>query len=501
MGRYIGTNGNDEFKASRPVLRRWQSWYIDGLDGDDILGGGPENDTIYGGSGNDSIQGYGGRDLIDGGSGDDDINGGSGNDTIFGGSGNDTINGGSDDDWISGDSGNDSLYGFTGDDTLYGGTGNDTLDGGTGNDTMYGGTGNDLYFVDSTGDRVIEYYNQGFDTVYSSINYALTDNVENLILIGSAANAYGNSLDNRITGNGANNVLSGAGGNDILDGGTGNDTMYGGIGDDLYYVDSTGDRVIEYYNQGFDTVYSSINYALPDNVENLQLTGSAYSGYGNNLDNNIGGSNADNFLIGGGGDDFIQGGGGDDYLFGGVGDDLLWGEDGNDTLSGESGDDRMYGHAGQDVLIGGTGNDFLVGGLENDTLTGGTGRDSFVFGEFLWGYSARPATISDLGVDTITDFTPGIDKISLNKDSTFSVLRSMPLLEGFSNASDFAEVTSDAAAATSGAYIIYNSGNGKLFYNQNGASAGFGSGGHFATLSGTPDIAASDFYIQGTLIL
>ncbi|MBE8986264.1 calcium-binding protein, partial [Nostoc sp. LEGE 12450] len=38
--------------------------------------------------------------------------------------------------------------------------------------------------------------------------------------------------------------------------------------------------------------------------------------------------------------------------------------------------------------------------------------------------------------------------------------------------------------------------NGELFYNQNGNAAGFGSGGLFATLTGSPTLTASDFVLK-----
>jgi Ca2+-binding RTX toxin-like protein len=66
---------------------------------------------------------------------------------------------------------------------------------------------------------------------------------------------------------------------------------------------------------------------------------------------------------------------------------------------------------------------------------------------------------------------------------------------GFSVASEFAKVASDALAATSEAFITYSSATGNLFYNQNGANAGLGSGGQFATLANLPDLTATDFCI------
>ena len=49
-------------------------------------------------------------------------------------------------------------------------------------------------------------------------------------------------------------TVSGVDTNDVLLDSAGIDTLAGGIGDDLYYVNNTGDVVIEATNAGFDTV-------------------------------------------------------------------------------------------------------------------------------------------------------------------------------------------------------------------------------------------------------
>ena len=73
--------------------------------------------------------------------------------------------------------------------------------------------------------------------------------------------------------------------------------LAGGAGDDTYIVGNTwwpgpwrarSDAVVE--ETGADTVKSSIGYTLPDNVENLVLTGYAPFGAGNALDNRITGN-------------------------------------------------------------------------------------------------------------------------------------------------------------------------------------------------------------------
>jgi Ca2+-binding RTX toxin-like protein len=114
---------------------------------------------------------------------------------------------------------------------------------------------------------------------------------------------YGNHVDNVLTGNAGNDVMEGRGGNDTLDGGAGADVMTGGIGNDVYIVGEAGDVVVENAGEGLDAVLSSIDYTLGANVENLDLTGSAISGTGNELDNRISGNGLTNILTGGAGND------------------------------------------------------------------------------------------------------------------------------------------------------------------------------------------------------
>lgn len=172
--------------------------------------------------------------------------------------------------------------------------------------------------VDNINDKIIEYANQGIDTVQASVSYGLAVYLENLILTGSAAiNA---------TGNTQNNVLTGNSGNNILDGGLGADSMIGGLGHDLYIVDNSGDVVTEATNAGIDSVESSVNYALGSNVENIILTGTATTATGNSLDNFLAGNAANNTISGGAGADILIGGAGNDSLTGGAGDDTVIGD-------------------------------------------------------------------------------------------------------------------------------------------------------------------------------
>jgi Ca2+-binding RTX toxin-like protein len=257
-------------------------------------------------------------------------------------------------------------------DTIYGLNGNDKIDGGAGADIMYGGAGYDSYYVDSMRDKVIEDAHQGFDTVFSSLSTHsnwLPRNVENLTLTGKAFFGGGNDLNNAITGNAFANTLDGYGGSDrlfgaagndrlyggsghdLMDGGIGADTMYGGTGNDNYRVDALSDKVIEYRGQGIDGIVSAVSTSqkwLPQNVENLSLTGTAHRGDGNDLNNMVVGNIVANALYGYAGSDKLYGGRGDDVLYGGAGSDTLSGGPGNDVLDGGAGADALYSEAGKD---------------------------------------------------------------------------------------------------------------------------------------------------------
>ncbi|AFZ28724.1 Hemolysin-type calcium-binding region [Gloeocapsa sp. PCC 7428] len=187
---------------------------------------------------------------------------------------------------------------------------------------------------------------------------------------------YGLAGNDFLLGLADNDTLYGGSSNDTLDGGVGIDSLIGGRGNDVYVVNNLNDKVIETANAEIDTVRSSVNYTLPNHVENLTLTGNRnINGAGNVLANQIIGNSGNNFLYGGTGIDTLYGGAGNDTLDGGSDNDILYGGDGNDALNG---DNYSYGYTGNDTLCGGTGNDTLDGNAGNDILYGGTGNDSLL---------------------------------------------------------------------------------------------------------------------------
>jgi Ca2+-binding RTX toxin-like protein len=238
------------------------------------------------------------------------------------------------------------------------------------------------------------------------------------------------------TGNAGNNRITGNSGNNILNGGLGNDTLIGGLGNDIYVVDTTTDTITELATQGTDTIQSSVTYSIATstNIENLDLTGT-----------------------------------------------------GNINGTGNAGNNRITGNSGNNILNGDLGNDTLAGNTGNDTLTGGAGIDQIEY------RSTRAFVASDFGVDTISDFVLNQDKIVLSK-TTFAALTS-GVGNGFSQASNFAVVANNSLVAASNAFIVYSSGTGHLFYNQNGSVAGLGTGANFAVLTGNPSLTANDFIL------
>lgn len=522
---------------------------LSGGDGNDSLNAGDGNDSLVGGAGNDTLVGGKGKDTLIGGLGDDlyvtdnvyetlteaanqgidtvqstvshtlkvnfenltllgttNINGtgNSVNNIIIGNTGNNTLDG---------QGGDDILFGGTGNDILLGQIGNDTLDGGIGIDTLYGHEGNDVYVVDNIGDVVIEGVNQGTDLVTTSVNYTLTDNVENLTLyVGTTIsttniNGTGNALNNTITGNSGSNVI---------DGGLGNDTMIGGRSNDYYYINSLSDVIIEksFIEDslgGIDTAFISVNNdTLDGNVENLTLIGSAVKGTGNSLNNRLIGNSLANNLVGLDGNDFLDGLGGNDTLVGGNGNDTYiinntgvvvtelanqgtdlvissitytlganvenlqlrglanlngTGNTSANNIAGNAGNNILTGGIGDDILIGNEGNDTLLVDPGNDTLIGGKGADNFKY------VTNALYSFADIGADTLIqgDFKRSEgDKFILGK-TTFGLTGNIGTALSISQ---FASVASDALAKASSAIIVHSQASGILFYNQNGSTIG-----------------------------
>lgn len=169
-----------------------------------------------------------GFDMADAGDGAMTVVGTANGDVIYAGRGDKAINGNGGDDIIFVRDGGTAAAG----DRI-------TLDGGAGADLMIGGAGNERLIVDEAGD--VAAGGGGVDTVEAAISFTLPDDIENLVLIGSAADGVGNGFANSITGNGGSNRLIGDGDNDRLNGGGGADIIEGGLGADMLEGGSDAD--------------------------------------------------------------------------------------------------------------------------------------------------------------------------------------------------------------------------------------------------------------------
>ncbi|MES2942672.1 MAG: DUF4347 domain-containing protein [Pseudomonadota bacterium] len=194
-------------------------------------------------------------------------------------------------------------------------TGNDqanVLNGVTGADSMSGGDGSDRYYIEDAGDLVTETNASaagGVDTVYSYLaTYTLGSNLENgRVVVSTAADLTGNSLDNLIYAGAGNNVLDGLGGTDTVS-----------------YLHAQSGVNASLALTGAQTTGGSGSDTLA-NFENL--SGSRYG-------DTLRGNSAANLLDGLDGDDRLIAGAGADTLLGGVGQDTLTGGSGRDVLSG-----------------------------------------------------------------------------------------------------------------------------------------------------------------------
>ena len=286
---------------------------------------------------------------------------------------------------------------------MFGNTGSNVLDGGLGADVMIGGAGNDAYIVDNIGDQVFENVGEGNDTVFATVNFRLSANVDNLVLQGGA--------DLQAFGNGGVNAIIGNTGNNILDGDAGADVMSGGAGNDAYVVDNVSDQAIENPGEGTDTVFSTANFRLAANLENLVLQGAAdLQGFGNGAVNAIFGNGGNNILDGAAGADGMIGGAGNDaYIVDNAGDAVAENPgEGNDTVFSSvnfaltanvdnlvlqgGADLQGHGNSAVNAVIGNSGNNLLDGEGGADVLTGNAGNDTFIF------------SVGEANGDTIVDF-------------------------------------------------------------------------------------------------
>ena len=139
------------------------------------------------------------------------------------------------------------------------------------------------------------------------------------------------------------------------------------------------------------------------------------------------------------------------------------------TINSKNGVEISAG-GGKDTIKGNSGNDSLSGGTGNDTLTGGAGNDTFIISMSDFNFASSKTVLAD----TITDF-----KYTATEQDSI-------VLKGFGDVEAY-KTLALAKTAKSTAEVIYESGTGKFWYNEDGDSALVGVV-NFATVKGLSDI-------------
>lgn len=129
--------------------------------------------------------------------------------------------------------------------------------------------------------------------------------------------------------------------------------------------------------------------------------------------------------------------------FSGTGNDLA------NVITGGNGNDSLWGKGGNDALAGGVGSDILYGEEGSDTLTGGDGVDYFVM-------SAAAHT----GVDTITDFGVGEDKIGFIRSNFTGLPETL--------ADTDILIGAGKTKSENGEHLVYNTKTGVLYFDADG---------------------------------
>jgi beta-glucanase (GH16 family) len=132
---------------------------------------------------------------------------------------------------------------------------------------------------------------------------------------------YSGSSVNHFSATNSGPRLYGSSSNDSMWGDSSvNVVMSAGLGDDIYYLYSARNSAFERAGEGVDTISTWMSYTLPENFENLVVTGDGRYAFGNS---------GDNIITGGSGRQTLDGGAGDDVLKGGSGADIFIVSEGN----------------------------------------------------------------------------------------------------------------------------------------------------------------------------
>ena len=463
-------------------------------------------DKVTTGDGNDIIHSGGGADVLQGGKGADQVFGEAGNDTLTLGrfeiAAGDVFNGGAGRDLLSVntpasivDLSVATLASIEVLDVGIGRAAGDVSVTKFGSSQLGAGLAASLQVIgfDGAADR-ISIIGQGGAVNLSGWTFTTWSSTEDLISI------FGSASGEDLRGSRMRDAINGGDGGDTLTGGAGADALNGGDGADAA-------------SYALSTALVKINLSLGagaggdaqgDTLTSIEsVTGSAFNDviYGDAAANVFKGGAGDDKLTSLDGADVLNGGTGADIMAGGAGDDTYVVDDAGDVIieTNNAGADTVLstidyilganleilklsgaaisatGNALANTLVGSAGDNILNGGLGIDTLAGGAGADTFVL-------DVAP---DPLNRDTIVDFNVADDSIRLDQ-SIFSAA-------GATGALAASAFQLNGVAATADIRIIYNAGNGKLFYDDdgNGAHAAI----WIATLSPGLALTEADFVI------
>jgi serralysin len=493
-----------------------------------VINGTEGNDTLEGSDEADTLNGLGGDDVLDGNGGADRLDGGAGNDTFYVLPDDVLVDSGGVDTVISNHSWtlaagfeNLALENYEFDDNglpglegrgnslanrmstyvgnsglLDGAAGNDTLLGGfNGDDTLIGNAGNDVLTGDDGNDRLV--FNVAPGAANADFVTDFASGSDRIVIDGDAHAATGPSGafaagDGRFVANTTGMATD-----------TSDRVIYNTASGELWYDadgNGAGARQLIATLQGAPALAATdIEVVNGSNPPGSTINGTAGNdvlagGDGNDTINGFGGN--DTILAGGsGGEDLVDGGSGRDSIDfrngaqsgvvvdfgagtvtgGGPGTisftsiERVVGSVFNDSMSGNSAAQNLTGQSGADMLWG-------AGGV--DTLWGGNGGDFFVFRE-----------MGSANADRVSDFASGTDTVQLD-NAAFTAIGAT---------GDFAAADARFWASSSGVAhdandrVIYNTGNGNLFYDADGS--GGAAAQLVAVVVGAPAVAATDFEV------
>jgi Ca2+-binding RTX toxin-like protein len=376
------------------------------------------------------------------------------------------------------------------DTVIHGLGGNDTItttSTGASNNSIVTLEGNDIITTTTVEGKNVICAGDGDNTITTTV----TGTGGNFVEMGK-----GNDTMTTTNVDGHNTILAGDGNNTITTTttGTGNTKVVSGTGNDTI----TTTNVVF----GTSTVLSG---AGNDTVSTGAGADLVVSGSGNDTVTTTGGAD---IVLSGAGNDTVSTGEGSDIILSAAGNDIIAAAAGNDIIFSGSGDDRINAAGGADIIDSGSGDDIIWLG----TVDGA--EDVVIFG----------STAAANGIDAITQFTSGSDKLNLSamttQTATTEVTGNLTVTAGnvyFFNAAgatDASTVSLSAIALDGGAtwnnasngtvaFFIVSAGNGSAIYQYTeDGSVGVGINVAKLTLMGTIDdtITTSDLVFEANAL-